>query len=175
MLYILPILLLNAGACLASCAHGTYLHRRGTNRDEPDLPDFDYGPVRGPTYWHCLSSKNFLCAVGRTQSPIDIDDSITVKQPGTIDMEVPVQEAEVLNLGTTVEVVLEGTALIDGTEFELQQYHIHTPSEHWIHGKHYAMEIHMVHAAKGQLPVAPFIFLYCADKHLQATRRLLPS
>ena len=150
MRFILPLFSVNAGVALASCAHGTYLQRRGTGNEEPELPDFDYGPVRGPTYWHGLSPENFLCGVGREQSPINVNNSIPVEQAGIIDIKVPVQEAELLNLGTTVEVILGGNTLIDGCEYELRQFHFHTPSEHWIEGKHYPMEIHMVHEAKGQ-------------------------
>ena len=171
---ILPLFLLNTGVSLASCAHGTYIQRRSTGGRGPELPDFDYGPVRGPTYWHGLSPENFLCGVGREQSPINVDNSIVVEKPGIINIDVPVQTAKVLNLGTTVEVVLGGDTLIDGREFALQQFHFHTPSEHWVEGKHYPMEIHMVHVAKGQS--RSFIFGYGnADTSSQTTSRPSPS
>jgi carbonic anhydrase len=36
--------------------------------------------------------------------------------------------------------------IIDGTPYELQQFHFHLPSEHTEDGEHTAMEMHFVHA-----------------------------
>lgn len=53
-----------------------------------------------------------------------------------IALEVPdlaAGEAELENLGTTVEVVLEGRGgalTLAGVEYELKQFHVHHPSEH---------------------------------------------
>nr|XP_009631466.2 alpha carbonic anhydrase 7-like [Nicotiana tomentosiformis] len=38
-----------------------------------------------------------------------------------------------------------GSVLINGTEYPLQQAHWHSPSEHTVNGRKYAMEMHMVH------------------------------
>ena len=41
----------------------------------------------------------------------------------------------------------EGSTLgIDGTPYDLKQFHFHTPSEHTVEGIRYAMEMHFVHA-----------------------------
>jgi carbonic anhydrase len=46
------------------------------------------------------------------------------------------------------------TIKINGEEYELLQFHFHTPSEHTINGKASALEMHLVHRnAKNQLAV----------------------
>ena len=51
------------------------------------------------------------------------------------------------------------TITIDGTPFILQQFHFHAPSENTVHGKHYAMEMHLVHKnAKGAVAVVAVMF-----------------
>jgi hypothetical protein len=55
------------------------------------------------------------------------------------------------NLGTTVEVVAKGgTMSVGGTEFALQQFHFHLPSEHLDNGTSMAMEMHMVWQSAAQ-------------------------
>ncbi|THV00318.1 carbonic anhydrase [Dendrothele bispora CBS 962.96] len=60
------------------------------------------------------------------------------------------------NLGTTIQVVVNGTMILverDGngngngneTEFQLRQFHFHTPSEHRIGDEFFVMEMHLVH------------------------------
>ncbi|KKZ65827.1 hypothetical protein EMCG_01212 [[Emmonsia] crescens] len=148
LLTFVTLVLLNARSVLSSCAHGTYLHRRATDGESIELPNFGYGAVDGPTNWHSLSPENVLCAIGTNQSPIDIDSSITQVPVGFLSMDVPVQDVKFENLGTNVEVVLQGTTRVNGREFLLEQFHFHTPSEHVINGERFAAEIHMVHTAR---------------------------
>ena len=37
---------------------------------------------------------------------------------------------------------------MDGTRYELAQFHFHSPSEHTVDGKHAAMEMHLVHKSE---------------------------
>jgi carbonic anhydrase len=151
MFSIFVLLLLNIRSALASCAHGTYLHPRAAGgQGEIELPNFDYGSIRGPLNWHNIAPENELCGIGRAQSPIDIGQSILLEAPGLVTMDVPVQDAEFENLGTTVEVVLEGKSVIKCRTFVLKQFHFHTPSEHRINGQHFPLEVHMVHTAEGK-------------------------
>ena len=58
--------------------------------------------------------------------------------------------------GHTVQVNLTaaGTAMIDGHEYALEQFHFHAPSEHTVDGVHSPVEAHFVHAdADGNLAV----------------------
>lgn len=48
---------------------------------------------------------------------------------------------------------------MDGDQFALKQFHLHSPSENQIKGKSYPLEIHFVHAnAKGQLAVVGLMY-----------------
>lgn len=151
MKLLLPVvLLLNARSALSSCAHGTFLHPRNEN-GFGDLPNFDYGPTRGPTNWHSISRDNILCATGLQQSPINLDRSIPIEPAGFIRSNIPRQDIRFQNLGTTAEVVLGGTTLVGGVgEFKLEQFHFHTPSEHRIGGQHFPLEMHLVHTQIGK-------------------------
>lgn len=56
-----------------------------------------------------------------------------------------VSESIFENLGSTIEVLANGTTNFEGTDFRLVQFHMHTPSEHHIDGEYYPLELHMVH------------------------------
>ena len=52
-----------------------------------------------------------------------------------------------------------GALSVDGKSFDLLQFHFHTPSEHYIDGAPYPMEVHFVHkAADGTLGVVGVMF-----------------
>jgi len=42
-----------------------------------------------------------------------------------------------------------GKIIIDGESFYLQQFHFHTLSENTVDGRHYPLEMHMVHKNRG--------------------------
>lgn len=53
----------------------------------------------------------------------------------------------------------------NGTTFELQQFHFHSPSEHRINGLQYPLEMHMVHKApNGELLVFGLLFQLSASR-----------
>lgn len=62
------------------------------------------------TNWAALAAENGDCAVSKQQSPIDVTNtSTTLMAPGTLDIKIPnVEAAEFENIGTTIEVVMEG-------------------------------------------------------------------
>jgi carbonic anhydrase len=144
----LASILSNAAPTLASCAHGTSLLRR---TEEPiGKPEFGYGTINGPINWHGISEDNLECVVGKNQSPINIGDSITISPAGFVDMEIPPQDkVEFENLGTNVQVIINGSTTIDNEVYTLEQFHFHTPSEHRINNEHFPVEVHMVHEARG--------------------------
>ncbi|PGG99058.1 hypothetical protein GX51_06475 [Blastomyces parvus] len=173
------LVLLNARAVLSSCAHGTYLLRRATDDDKPiELPNFGYGPFDGPTSWQSLSPDNVLCSSGRSQSPIDVDSTISQVPAGLLRMNVPVQDATFLNLRTTVEVALQGSTTINGREFALEQFHFHTPSEHAMNGECFMAEVHLVHSAidnPKELVVVALMVQATADHSIRSLDRVLSN
>ena len=157
-----------------SCAHGTGLHLRHLNEHRErvlakraaqgmiaeesgaeilSLPNFDYGTVRGPLQWQNIDPANSLCASGTKQSPIVLDGTVPQLAPGTIRMEVAnPATTKFENLGTTVEVEMEGKTTVGNATFNLKQFHFHTPSEHRINNEYFPIEVHMVHEAASKLP-----------------------
>jgi carbonic anhydrase len=75
--------------------------------------------------------------------------------------DIPSAEAVFENLGTTIEVVVNGTTSFAGTNYRLVQFHMHTPSEHHVNDEYFPLEIHMVHQGvddENQLAVVALMF-----------------
>ena len=146
---LLPLLSLLTSVS-SSCIHGTHLLPRQS--ETVPIHTFGYSGANGPLNWACLNeAANANCSLGRFQSPINIDSSIKLDQGTSSTLSIPdVEEAEFMNLGTTVEVVVNGTLVDRGKEYTLEQFHFHTPSEHRIFGEYQIMEVHFVFEAKGE-------------------------
>jgi carbonic anhydrase len=83
-----------------------------------------------------------------SQSPINIVTSRAVPAKHQIKFHYQSSKEHVDNLGHTVKVTYDaGSSLeYDGAQFDLVQFHFHTPSEHLLDGVTYPMEMHLVHA-----------------------------
>ncbi|TDZ21178.1 Carbonic anhydrase [Colletotrichum orbiculare MAFF 240422] len=139
---------------LASCAYGTHLDPRAEG-GKVKVNTFSYTGGNGPLNWVALDpAVNALCATGKTQSPIDMTAGAFNTLPGsTINLQIPdmAEGTEFENLGTTVEVIAKGGSMqVGGSNFTLQQFHFHLPSEHLDDGKSMAMEMHMVFEGANQ-------------------------
>jgi carbonic anhydrase len=102
----------------------------------------------GPEHWGELSEMFALCATGKEQSPIDLSTA----QPSMIDiadaeLSYAPSTLSILHNGHTVQVNYDAGSYLtlNGTRYELLQFHFHTPSEHAINGELAEMEIHFVH------------------------------
>lgn len=93
---------------------------------------------------------------GHLQSPIDIRTTDLSHARHEVSLEDQVSHAEVRNLGHTVQLDVDpGAALrFDGEQYELLQFHFHTPSEHLVDGMTYPLEMHLVHRRVGDDPKA---------------------
>jgi carbonic anhydrase len=147
--FVCPIAAL-LGAATAACNYGTAEFPR-----EPQVPasKFSYVGLTGPLNWYGLNqTTNSMCDKGTHQSPIDIATSnTTITTASSLALSIPTypKGADFENLGTNVEVVVNGT-LSDGNKtYSLAQFHFHTPSEHRINDEYYPMEIHFVLQAAG--------------------------
>ena len=109
-------------------------------------PHWGYGPEDGPAAWGRLSSEYALCAVGNRQSPIDIVGATQAEVPPVAFHYRPMK-LEVEHNGHTVEVVStsENWIEVGGARYDLTQFHFHTPGEHTVEGRPFAMEVHFVH------------------------------
>ena len=133
-----------------------------------------YEGEAGPENWSKLDPKFVMCALGKNQSPVNIDASIEAKLPplkfdysshaaeiANHGKVAPVGASNIVNNGHTIQVnYLPGSTLsVDGRSFELKQFHFHSPSENRIGGKSFPLEAHLVHADKeGNLAVVAVVF-----------------
>ena len=128
-------------------------------RDHPshtEKTEWGYETENGPDVWGKLSSEYILCTEGEHQSPIDLVNSKPVKHPPVIYEYYRTTSLNIHNTGHTIELAYpEGNWIeVDGTRYQLLQFHFHTPSEHTIAGKLFDMEMHFVHKSEeGDLAV----------------------
>jgi carbonic anhydrase len=122
-----------------------------------------YTGHEGPANWGDLQPKYIECKLGGSQSPINISQEIVVKTNDLkpIDFEYKTAASEIVNNGHSIQVnVHPGSFIkIDNKEFELKQFHFHTPSENQIEGKNFPLEAHFVHVAKdGAIAVVAVLY-----------------
>ena len=111
----------------------------------------------GPQAWARLKPEFNLCASGRRQSPISIEEGTTLQGPAEpIQFGYVPSNGTVVNNGHTIQVDVQGENAITvrGSSYRLLQFHFHTPSEEQINFKRLPMVAHLVHRnAEGQLAV----------------------
>lgn len=116
---------------------------------------WEYSGAGGPSNWGKIKSDYKACRLGKFQSPVDLKATIGADLPA-LNVDYKQAPLTVLNNGHTVQVNYPpgSTMNVDGTVFDMLQFHFHTPSEHTINGKAYEMELHFVHKTKdGRLGV----------------------
>jgi len=117
------------------------------------------GPdVVGPSQWGSLSG-NTACSAGHEQSPIDLPAGSTAAMPlkaGGPQFTYHPAKLVILDNGHTIQMNTDpGNAInVAGKTYKLAQFHFHAPSEHTIGGKHFPLEIHLVHVDDANRPAA---------------------
>lgn len=122
-------------------------------------PHWGYADANGPEHWSDLDPANSACSQGHVESPIDVAGAADAVLPPLVFDYHP-GSWQVIDNGHTVQVtVAPGNYLIvDGHKYELLQFHFHHPSEDVIAGKHFDMELHMVHKdTEGHLAVVAIL------------------
>lgn len=114
-----------------------------------------YEGAEAPTHWGALSPAYAACGDGKAQSPVDvvatIDDSTPILlfdyQKTILKIAHHEHVIDIVDNGHTLQVTVdEGSTLITQRgEYQLLQFHFHTPSEHTVGGLSYPMEAHFVH------------------------------
>ena len=127
-----------------------------------DKPAWGYQGKTGAQAWGDLEPGFATCKLGRFQSPIDIRDAQA--RPAALP---PLRfgyapaAGEIVNNGHTIQVDLRagGTLGLADGDYQLQQFHFHTPSEEKINGRAFPMVAHLVHQdAQGKLAVVAVLF-----------------
>lgn len=147
-----------ASLAAAICNHGTTFSPRSADVVKRSEGVFGYHGLDGPLNWHGLNNGNSKCATGTQQSPININTDVGRELPwvqgDSFDLSVDPYPsgAELENLGTTIQVYVNGSATVYEKDYALKQFHFHTPSEHHFDGKYYDAEVHFVFQAAGKSP-----------------------
>ena len=137
--------------CLTSCGKA----QRVSSQSHTEKVEWGYEAKNGPDVWAQLSPEYFLCAEGKHQSPIDLVNPTPAELP-PIPYDYRPTSMNIRNTGHTIEVACpEGSWIeVDGTRYQLLQFHFHAPSEHTVAGKPFDMEMHLVHKSEeGSLAV----------------------
>ncbi len=107
-----------------------------------------YDGARGPLAWADLKPEFASCGNGKLQSPINIDESQTLRGPAeAIAFDYGTSSASVLNNGHTIQIDMAGDngMTVRGTRYQLLQLHFHHPAEERINHRGFAMVAHLVH------------------------------
>lgn len=135
------------------------LHRRRgalARQDEATPPATDthsipwsYEGEDGPERWGELDPVYATCSRGVAQSPVDITRPVEADLGDLEFAYRPISPLPIVNNGHTIQVNVPAgqSVTVDGTSYELRQFHFHAPSEHTIDGRAQAMELHLVHVA----------------------------
>lgn len=123
---------------------------------------WSYEGEGSPEHWGSLSEEYKTCQTGMNQSPINIENTLKAHL-SPLNVHYTDGPVTLTNNGHTIQAGLKtttgDTVTIDDVPFTLQQFHFHAPSENTVHGKHYAMEAHLVHKdAKGDVAVVAVMF-----------------
>lgn len=110
---------------------------------------WSYDGDKGAAHWGALDPDYAVCENGKAQSPIAIDATRKAELPA-LRFAYKAGPLTIINNGyTAVRVDYpagNGNFLIvGGKRYELTQFHFHRPSEEQIHGKTYAMVLHLMH------------------------------
>ena len=109
-----------------------------------------YEGAHGPAHWGSVDPGFATCAEGRQQSPIDLAGA-EQRDLSEIVFDYTPSPISILNNGHTVQVNYQpGSGIVlEGTRYELLQFHFHGRSEHTVDGAGFPMEMHLVHAEAG--------------------------
>jgi carbonic anhydrase len=118
---------------------------------------WSYEGENGPQAWGKLKPEFNACALGKRQSPINIEDASTLQGPAEpLLFNYTASSGTVVNNGHTIQVDLYGdnSITVRGSNYKLLQFHFHTPSEEQVNYRSSSMVAHLVHKnAEGQLAV----------------------
>jgi carbonic anhydrase len=153
----LPVLV---GLCIALT--GSYVFAAN---DAGVKVKWSYHGTESPAHWGQLSPAFKLCGNGKTQSPIDIAD-VKEETKNALTIHYQSDPLVILENGETT-LIIDGTQTItntghglqvsfptdyekevmtfEGKDYQLVQFHMHTPSENKLDGKAFPLEIHFVH------------------------------
>lgn len=154
----LTALALTAATALAALlpATGSCAETAAAHHDKHPA-HWTYSGTTGPAKWATVDEKFGTCAMGHTQSPIDIRTAdVQAAALPAINFDYKPTPLKVIDNGHTVQVnIAPGSSITVGdTRYDLLQFHFHKPSEERLNGKAYPLVVHLVHKSEaGKLAV----------------------
>ncbi|KAJ0970337.1 hypothetical protein J5N97_023214 [Dioscorea zingiberensis] len=139
---------------------------KARTQEVEDEREFSYikGSPNGPEHWGEIHEEWEACNKGDMQSPIDLvkERVRVVPTLGRLKRSYKPSNATIKNRGHDIMLEWEGDAgslWINGSEFLLKQCHWHSPSEHSVNGKRFALEAHLVHqSTDGKIAVVGIMY-----------------
>ncbi|CAN8285559.1 unnamed protein product [Cochlearia groenlandica] len=136
------------------------------DREVEDESAFTYerNKLNGPEKWGKLKPEWKMCGKGEMQSPIDLMNKRVkiVSHLGMLTRDYKPSNATLKNRGHDIMLKFgkgSGSIKINGSEYHLLQLHWHSPSEHTLNRKRFALELHMVHESKnGSMAVVTVLY-----------------
>ncbi|MEK7253172.1 MAG: carbonic anhydrase family protein [Bacteroidota bacterium] len=106
---------------------------------------WEYTGAEGTDHWDDLCDA-WACG-GNRQSPINIVPPATRTFARSLNFYYDDSELEIVNNGHTIQFNYDGGShlKVNGTKYNLLQFHFHAGSEHTVKGVQYPAEIHFVH------------------------------
>lgn len=118
---------------------------------------WSYHQANKPEFWGlCYGDCD-----ANAQSPIDITGATADNSLNALNMTYEESPIKLINNGHAIEFEYEAgsTIEVNGTTYELKQFHFHGQSEHTINGKRYPLEMHLVHKSEaGDYAVVGVLF-----------------
>jgi carbonic anhydrase len=122
-----------------------------------EKPHWGYEGEAGPEHWGSLDPSFAACGEGKSQSPVDIVHADATPQDlPNIAFHYQPTAVKIINNGHSIQVNYDPGSYIEveGTRYDLLQFHFHAPSEHAFDGQLLDMEMHLVHkSAEDKLAV----------------------
>lgn len=135
---------------------GWGLPGRWVDRDLLANPQWSYTGATGPNHWAALDGAFQTCAIGRQQSPIDLQ-TLGGPMRRTLRLDYGPAGTRIRNTGRSIFVDCRTQACtigFGGQLYNLMQFHFHHPSEHHLAGQSFPAEVHFVHRSEaGELLV----------------------
>jgi carbonic anhydrase len=137
---------------------------------------WSYEGAAGPDHWGDLDPAYAACRAGREQSPVDIRDADPTALPAMRFDYHSEPLKYLINNGYTIRVNYHdapgtGNVLsVAGKAYHLTQFHFHHPSEEYVQGKPYEMEVHLMHEADDGAVAGVTVFLKAGSPNATVQR-----
>jgi carbonate dehydratase len=107
----------------------------------------------GPDRWGELDPSYAVCGSGKNQSPVDLREPDVRTRSSTVRLDYRPARFSVKNSGMVVQAKPKDSprlpaVKVDERTFVLKQFHFHSPSDHTFRGRHFPLEVHLVHESE---------------------------